>query len=149
MTKPLVSAATLIKTDANACYEAFADPTQMCRFWFPRSSGRLETGARVSWFLSDASDAIEIPVRVISAVSGTEIVLDWGDPDAPTRVTFKFEDRDGQTEIRITETGHAGSGDEKLATVLDSQGGFNQLVTAAKAWLEHGVAVDIVSAHVT
>lgn len=146
-TGPHVHAAVHVNADANACYEAFADPSQMTRFWFPRASGRMETGAEISWYLSDKPDAIEVPVRVVTADPGTSLAFDWGDLTEPTRVTFTFAEQDGRTTLRVTETGHEGEGNDLVEALLDSQGGFNQVVIAAKAWIEHGVAVNTVTDH--
>lgn len=139
-----VRAAIMVHGAPLNCYEAFSRPENMTRFWFPRASGPLEPGAEVTWALGDEADALTIPVHVIEARPGECLVFDWGDPDATTQVAITFTEKGPMTEIEIVETGHAGPEDDRLTALLDSTGGFNQVVVAAKALVEHGVSVQIV-----
>ena len=47
----------------------------------------------------------------------------------------------------VEETGYGGTHSEQLAAALDATGGFNQVVVALKAWVEYGVALDVVGDH--
>ena len=47
--------------------------------------------------------------------------------------------------LTIEESGFAGAQDTVLKQALDSTGGFNQVVVAAKALVEHGIAMNVVS----
>ncbi len=149
MTYPTAQAKIRIRRPAPAVFEAFADPNQMTQFWFPKASGRLETGAKVSWALGTEEDAFAFEVVAIEARSPEFIHIKWGPSDAETEVRWTFEATAPQeTIVRITESGFAGTQDEIRRAVLDSTGGFNQVITAAKAFLEHGAAVNIVLDHV-
>ena len=53
----------------------------------------------------------------------------------------------GHTLLTITETGFQGSQSEVAAKALNSTGGFNQVILAAKALIEYGVAINVVDAH--
>ncbi|MNW14848.1 hypothetical protein D3C71_2131920 [compost metagenome] len=46
--------------------------------------------------------------------------------------------------MRITNSGFAGTPDDLLAQVADSSGGFHLLVAGLKAWLEHGIQLNLV-----
>lgn len=50
--------------------------------------------------------------------------------------------------LTIEETGFTGSPEAIMACALDSTGGFNQVIVAAKALLEHGVALNVVADHI-
>ena len=142
------NAQILIHRPAAAVFEAFADPDIMTKFWFPRATGRLETGNEVKWYVGTGDDAFEIMVRVTSAIKPVSIDLHWGDGETFTEVTWTFESTSETTTVlRIQERGF--SGDNAVAAALGSTGGFNQVVVAAKAFLEHGVAINIVKDHVT
>ena len=57
------------------------------------------------------------------------------------------ETEEGDTILTIEESGFAGSQEAIVERALDSTGGFNQVIIAAKALIEHGVAVNVVAAH--
>ena len=48
---PAVEVDMLIRRPVRDVWEAFVDPDQIRRFWLGRSTGRLETGAVVTWAL--------------------------------------------------------------------------------------------------
>ena len=50
----------------------------------------------------------------------------------------------GATEFSVTNGGFPGSDEEKLKTVLDSTEGFALVLAGAKAWLEHGLQLNLV-----
>lgn len=141
-------AQTLIRTPPELVFAAFVDPAHMCTFWFPRSSGALEEGKTVHWFIGSGADELKIDVEVISVVPAERIVIEWGVGGSFTTAVWTFESQDdARTLLKIEESGFTGTPDEITARALDSTGGFNQVVIAAKAYLEHGVAVNIVTDH--
>jgi uncharacterized protein YndB with AHSA1/START domain len=76
-------------------------------------------------------------------------VIEWGDASQPpTQVEWQFDDRsDGTTLVVVTNSGFVGSDDEVVAQAIDSMGGFTVLLAGAKAWLEHGIALNLVGDH--
>ncbi|SCW51537.1 hypothetical protein SAMN04487970_1011142 [Paenibacillus tianmuensis] len=46
---PAAKAEMLIRRPVEEVFEAFVEPAVTMRFWFTKSSGRLETGKRVRW----------------------------------------------------------------------------------------------------
>lgn len=150
-------AQTIIHKPAEAVFAAFVDPAHMCKFWFPRSDGPLEQGKTVHWFIGTADDSMQIEVKVISLAPSESIVIEWGvaqgeDTSSFTTATWTLEAMDDAqddqgTVLKIQESGFTGTPEEITARALDSTGGFNQVVIAAKAYLEHGVAVNIVTDH--
>lgn len=140
----------LVRRPALEVFEAFADPNTMTRFWFPKASGRLKTGEEVKWYVGTDDGAPEITVRVKSAEKPNSLHIEWGDGDRFTDVKWEFESAgDEGTIVRITESGFAGDQSEVIQSALDSTGGFNQVVTAVKALLEHDVQINVVKDHVT
>ena len=129
-------------------FDAFADATEMSKFWFTRRDEGLVEGESVTWFLGTADDAISFDVRVKELARPEKIVIDWGDNSGFTQVSWSFEEtEDGHTVLTIEESGFTGSGDAIIERVLDSTGGFNQVIVAAKALIEHGVALNVVADH--
>ena len=143
-TPPVVKAQMLIRKPAADVFEAFVDPAITTRFWFTKSSGRLEAGARVEWEWEMYGASAQ--VRVIELVPARRILIEWDDPPCP--VEWLLDARpDGTTMLTISNWGFRGSDDEIVAQALDSKGGFSLLLASLKALLEHDVALNLVADH--
>ena len=77
------------------------------------------------------------------------IEIEWTGPDGnATTVAWSIRGSDnGDTILTIEESGFVGSSEAIVARVLDSTGGFNQVVVAAKAFIEHGIGLNVVASH--
>lgn len=47
--KPVVKAEMMIRKPVNDVFQAFIEPSTTTKFWFTKSSGRLEKGKHVRW----------------------------------------------------------------------------------------------------
>lgn len=142
---PVVTTDMLIRRPAHEVYEAFADPAVTTKFWFTKSSGRLEPGARVRWDWEMFDAHTFVTVR--EAEPGRRLLLEW-DPEHPSTVELTFTpEGDDATFVVITESGLTGTGDEIVAHLVDSASGFSKILAAAKALLEHGIALNVVADH--
>lgn len=149
MSEITATARMLIRRPASEVFEAFADPDIMTKFWFPKASGRLEKGKDVTWYAGVDDDAPEITVHVKSAEKPHSLHIEWGHGAQFTTVKWQFECKgDEGTIVRIIESGFSGDPSEIVQAALDSTGGFNQVVTAAKALLEHDAQINVVKDHV-
>jgi uncharacterized protein YndB with AHSA1/START domain len=137
----------LIRRPPAEVFRAFADPAVTTRFWFTKSSGPLEPGAKVAWEWEMYGVGTTVAVREI--VPGERIVVEW-DPDDPSTVEWTFTPVGGDgTYVRIRNYGFGGTPDEVVARVVDSTQGFGFVLAGAKAWLEHGIELNLVAdAHV-
>ena len=125
-------------------YEAVADPKQLSRYFTTGGArGRLEAGARVSWDFADYPGTH--PVTVVEAEPPHRIVIEWDAEESvseggTTRVVFEFEPIDGgsRTLVTITETSWRPTPDGARAA-FDNCEGWTGMLTALKAWLEHGI----------
>ena len=143
---PVASAQMLIRRPATDLFEAFADPAITTRFWFSRSSGRLEPGAEVRWEWD--MYGVSTPVTVREIEPERRILIDWGEGDETTRVEWRFEPRgEDSCFVTVRNWGFRGDPDEIVAKALDSTGGFNLVLAGLKAWLEHGIALRLVEDH--
>ena len=138
-----------IRRSPSEVFTAFADASAMSKFWFTRRDDGLKEGESFSWFIGGGEDAISFDVRVPELNQPNKIVIEWGhDDDIHTQVTWSFEKtEDGDTILTIEESGFTGSSDAIIERTLDSTGGFNQVIVAAKALIEHGVEVNVVADH--
>lgn len=140
LTKPPVARATmLIRRPVEDVFNAFVDPAVTTRFWFTRSSGRLAPGATVTWYWDQYG--VSGNVRVTALQKNARIAIEW-----PTSVEWTFTPKgDGATFVSIVASGFTGTDDEQVAQALDSTEGFNLVISACKALLEHGIDLRLIS----
>lgn len=140
-TAPVARTQMLIRRPVSEVFNAFADPAVTSRFWFTRGSGPLEAGASVTWTWDLYGVSAEVRVRAFER--DRRILIEW-----PTPVEWIFSPRpDGATLVRITASGFAGGDDEQVAGALDAMGGFSFALAGCKAFLEHGIALNLVADH--
>jgi len=144
LTAPAAKTGMLIRKPAAEVFEAFADPAVTSRFWFTKGSGRLTPGARVTWDWEMYGASAEVAVTAVDP--GRRIVVAWGSAgEAPTTVEWLFEPRgEAATMVTVVNSGFTGTGDEIVAKALDSLEGFTLVMAGLKAWLEHGVQLNLV-----
>ncbi|MBX3143732.1 MAG: SRPBCC family protein [Trueperaceae bacterium] len=139
-----VSVAGRIARPQREVYEAVADPRQLSSYFTTGGAvGRLETGSVVTWDFHDFPGAF--PVTVVEAVAPERIVIEWGavhtaDGGESNRVEFRFEplDDDTRTLVTITESAWLPS-QEGIAAALGNCHGWSGMLSAMKAWVEHGI----------
>ncbi len=122
----------------------------MSKFWFTRRDQGLTEGESVRWFVGSGEDAFSFDVLVTELREPHTISIEWAGHDgSPAQVVWSFEEtEDGDTILTIEESGYAGDPDAIVERALDSTGGFNQVIIAAKALVEHGVELNVVTDHV-
>jgi uncharacterized protein YndB with AHSA1/START domain len=134
----------LIRKPVADVFEAFVNPDITSKFWFTKSSGRLEAGKQVQWEWE--MYGISIPVTANVVDPNTRIVIEWSGYSGPTTVEWIFAaQKDGTTFVSITEDGFTGDGDELVKHVTDSTQGFSLVLAGLKALLEHGVRLNLVA----
>lgn len=146
----LVARATsLVHARPEEVFDVFVNPDKMKLFWFYREDDGLELGNVVTWYIGDGAQRIGFPIRVLELRPYTLIRVEWGDQEDTTEIRWIMEETEaGNTILTIEESGFAGSDEELIARALDSTGGFNQVIIAAKALLEHDAVINVVSDHV-
>ena len=73
-----------------------------------------------------------------------KISIEWDDP--ATMVDFEFQSlSDGSTYVSIKHYGFRQTGDELIAAIRDSTGGFTTVVDGLKAYLEHGIDLNMIA----
>lgn len=140
-TEPVARTHMLIRRPVAEVFEAFVDPEITRRFWFTRGDRRLEEGASVTWYWD--MYGVFADVKVTSLEPNRRIRIEW-----PTPVEWDFEQRgDGATFVTITASGFEGSADDKVAQAIDAMGGFTIALAGCKAYLEHGIELNLVADH--
>jgi uncharacterized protein YndB with AHSA1/START domain len=132
----------LIRRPVAEVFEAFVDPAITTNFWFTKGSGRLAPGKEVTWQWEMYN--LSMPVTPVEILQGRKISIDWGKP--ATRVDFNFEPlSEDTTYVTIRHYGFDKTGPELVEAIKDSTGGFTSVLDGLKAWLEHGIRLNLVA----
>jgi uncharacterized protein YndB with AHSA1/START domain len=143
---PVAKAQMLIRKPVAEVFEAFVDPAITSRFWFSKGSRRLEAGQQVRWDWEMYGVSAEISVKAVE--QNRRILIEWNAPANPSSVEWTFEPRgEDRTFVIVRNWGFSGDADRIVAEAIDSTGGFSFLLAAAKAFLEHGIELNLVADH--
>ncbi|UIP26790.1 SRPBCC family protein [Photobacterium sp. TLY01] len=131
----------LIHRSVPDCFEAFINPEITTKFWFTKSSGRLELGKKIRWDWEMFGVGDSLTVKELE--ENRRILVEW-DSD-PTTVEWSFETiGDGATLVKISNWGFPGICDNVLPKAVDAKGGYIMVLAGLKAWLEHGIELNLV-----
>ena len=87
---------------------------------------------------------ISTKVFVREILPNKKIIINWDEP--PTSVDFDFKTlSDGSTYVTIKHYGFNKTGDELLAAIKDSTGGFTTVLDGLKAFLEHNIKLNLIA----
>jgi len=137
----VIEAQMLIRRPVAEVFEAFVNPQITTKFWFTKSSGWLEPGKKVRWDWEMFGVGDELTVKEFE--ENQRILVEW-DND-PSIVEWSFESReDNATFVKISNWGFPGNCDEVLPQVVDAKGGYTTVLAGLKAWLEHGIELNLV-----
>ena len=140
---PITQAGMLIRKPVAEVFEAFVDPAITSRFWFTKSTGRLEAGKRITWTWEMYNHSVEVEVRTLEV--NRRILIDWGNYESMTSVEWIFTPYEGdKTYVTIKNSGFKGEGDKVVSDALDSKGGFTWVLAGLKALLEHNIELNAI-----
>jgi uncharacterized protein YndB with AHSA1/START domain len=140
---PISRTGMLIRKPAAEVFQAFIDPEITTKFWFTKSSGRLEVDKQVKWEWEMYNVSADVTVKAIEP--NKRILIEWPGYSSPTTVEWTFTAHEGGTFVGIMETGFASSGDELVKQVADSTQGFTLVLAGLKALLEHDIKLNLVA----
>lgn len=132
----------MIRKPVAEVFNAFIDPALTRNFWFTRSDGKLELNKTVVWEWEMYNVSASVWVRELK--QNSRIVIEWGEP--ATNVEFQFQQiSEGATYVQIVESGYQETGDKLLKHIIDSTGGFTTVLDGLKAYLEHGINLNLIA----
>jgi uncharacterized protein YndB with AHSA1/START domain len=141
---PVMSTGMLIRKPVAEVFEAFVNPNITTKFWFTKSSERLEAGKQVQWDWEMYGISVPVTAKVIEP--NKRILIEWPGYSGPTTVEWTFSRReDAATYVNITESGFTGEGDELVKQVTGSTQGFSLVLAGLKAFLEHKISLNLVA----
>jgi len=134
----------LIRRPVAETFEAFVNPDITTKFWFTKSTGRLEKGKEVIWTWEMYN--VSSIVRVLDLVPDSSIGIDWGPEGGDrTQARWTFTPMDDlSTFVSIVMTGFKGDETQLLKAVSDTVGGFCWVLANLKAWLEFGIQLNLI-----
>jgi uncharacterized protein YndB with AHSA1/START domain len=141
---PMSKTGMLIRKPVAEVFEAFVNPDITTKFWFTKSTGRLEVGKQVQWEWEMYNVSAAVTAKVIDP--NKRIVIEWPGYSGLTTVEWTFEPvEEVTTFVRITESGFTGDGDELVNQVTASTQGFTLVLAGLKALLEHNIQLNLVA----
>ena len=142
---PSADTGMLIRRPVAEVFEAFINPDITTKFWFTKSSGRLEKGKKVTWTWEMYDVNADVIVKDI--VPNKKIEIEWGGAgEDMTRVEWSFEPfGDVATFVNIVMDGFKGDAESVLQQVSGSVGGFCWVLAGLKAYLEHNILLNVIA----
>jgi uncharacterized protein YndB with AHSA1/START domain len=139
-----VDVGMLMRRPPHVVFEALADPSITTRFWYTKSSGRMEEGAELIWEWEMHNASSKVRVHEVEPDHRIRFSWDGYDRRHPTTVEFLFVPYENDTSyLRITETGFTGDADTQIKRALNSTAGFTFLLSSLKAGLEHEITLSV------
>jgi len=135
-----VQAQMLIRKPVEEVFKAFIDPEVTTNFWFTKSTGKLEEGQTITWEWE--MYGVQSVVKVHEIIPNQLIKTEWGDP--AVNVDYEFKEMEKGTLVVIKSYGFSQTGDELLRSVNDNTGGFTTVLDGCKAYLEHGIKLNLI-----
>jgi uncharacterized protein YndB with AHSA1/START domain len=140
--QPAAKTGMLIRRPVAEVFEAFINPDITSKFWFTNSTGRLEAEKQIEW--SWEMYQVKVPVIVKKIEPNTSIVIEWGNYQNMSTVEWHFKSLGEKgTYVSIVNSGFQGSTAELISQVSDSTKGFTFLLAGLKAFLEHGIQLNL------
>jgi len=141
---PIAKAEMLIRKPVAEVFAAFVDPETTRRFWFTKSTGRLDAGKHIVWTWEMYGMSIEVDVKAVEP--NKRILLEWGNHGSMTTVEWVFTPFENDTTyVTITNSGFQGDGDKVVKDALGSKGGFTWVLAGLKALLEHDLELNAIA----
>ena len=134
----------LIRKPVSEVFNAFINPEITTKFWFTKSTGKLEAGKKVDW-IWEMYNHTE-PVLVKSIVPDETIIIEWGAESEKTTVEWSFKQlTESSTFVSIVNSGFKGDAEQMISQIRDSTGGFTIVLAGLKAYLEHGIQLNLIA----
>jgi uncharacterized protein YndB with AHSA1/START domain len=141
--KPSATAEMLIRKPVAEVFEAFVNPDITTKFWFTKSSGRLEVGKQIRWDWEMYRASAQVSVKAVE--QDRRILIEWSGYGTTTVEWLFTPQADDTTFVSVTNAGFSGDGDEVVKNAIDSAGGFTMVLCGLKALLEHNVILNLVA----
>ena len=142
-TKYFAKAEMLIRKPIEYVFQAFINPEITTKFWFTKSSGKIEEGKETQWTWEMYNHSISVRTKMIEL--NKKIVIEWGNNDEIATVEWTFKNLgETGTFVSIINTGFQGDTEKIIAQIRDSTEGFTLVLAGLKAYLEHNIELNLI-----
>ena len=142
-TKYFAKAEMLIRKPIEHVFQAFINPEITTKFWFTKSSGKLEEGKETEWTWEMYNHSISVRAKMIEL--NKKIEIEWGNSDEISTVEWKFKNLGGVgTFVSIINSGFQGETEKIISQIRDSTEGFTLVLAGLKAYLEHNIELNLI-----
>ena len=139
--KPMVECQMMIRKPISKVFQAFIDPAITTKFWFTKSSGKLEKDKCFTWEweMYGVSDKI----KVVELLPNKKITIEWDNPT--TIVDFEFSELSKETTYVVVKNyGFRQTGNDLIEAIKNNTGGFTTVLDGLKAYLELGIELNLI-----
>ncbi|MBX0334458.1 SRPBCC domain-containing protein [Pontibacter sp. HSC-14F20] len=131
----LIAKATIqIQKPVDEVFEGIVNPEKMTNYFISESSGRMETGAELTWQFPEFPDAFA--VKVIKAEANRLVSFNW-DEESTVNIVLEAQP-DQSTVVSVTEGGKPYN-EENLKWLIGNTEGWANFLACMKAYLEYGI----------
>ena len=142
--KYYAKAEMLIRKPIKIVFQAFINPEITTKFWFTKSSGKLEEGKETQWTWEMYNHSISVRTKTIEP--NKKIVIEWGNDDEISTVEWTFKNLgEAGTFVSILNSGFQGDTEMLISQIRDSTEGFTLVLAGLKAYLEHNIELNLIS----
>nr|WP_314898024.1 SRPBCC family protein [uncultured Flavobacterium sp.] len=142
-TKYYAKAEMLIRKPIEHVFQAFINPEITTKFWFTKSSGKLEEGKETEWTWEMYNHSILVRTKTIER--NKKIIIEWGNYDEISTVEWTFKNLgEVGTFVSIVNSGFHGETEKLISQIRDSTEGFTLVLAGLKAYLEHNIQLNLV-----
>ncbi|ACU60720.1 SRPBCC family protein [Chitinophaga pinensis] len=138
----IIEAQMLIRKPASEVFDAFIDPEKTRHFWFTKASGKLEKGKTITWEWEMYKVSTQVIVKEI--VPDEQITIAWNSPATTVEFIFNAVSAD-QTYVIIKNYGFGQQGADLVKEVMNNTGGFTTVLDGLKAYMEHGINLNLIA----
>lgn len=133
----------LIRKPVVEVFEAFVNPEITTRFWFTKSTGRLDENKKVEWTWDMYQ--FTTPVTVTAIEPARRIAIEWGSGEDVSTLEWTFSSLEGKgTFVTVVNNDFRGNAEDTIATIRASTEGFTLVLAGLKALLEHNIQLNLV-----
>jgi len=139
---PVAKSEMVVRRPVAQVFNAIVDPAVTTKFWFTKSTGKLEPGKRVRWEWEMYGVGTDVDVKEI--VPNERILIEWDSYVGRTPVEWEFAARPDNTTM-VTVANYGFQGEDVVKQAMESTQGFSFMLAGLKAWLEHNITLELVA----
>lgn len=131
-----IKAGIQIQKPVHEVFEAIVDPSKMSNYFIAYGSGRMETGAKLTWRFPELD--MDVPVRVGEVRKDEYVSYYWDNDKKEFMVEITLTPRGNDTVVIVTEKS-AENDEEGIKWFGGNTEGWANFLSCLKAWLDHGI----------